>query len=134
MRAIRGRGDPATDRERPPCPEGMEAFYTLDVKGLWQYFKGEHFSFWMICGYLFVEYVRPQSILPWLDFLPWAQLFVLGALAGWLMDHDRKWVGSPINKWMVLRSEERRVGKEGRCGWGGDGEKKKERLKRRGRG
>jgi len=80
----------------------MEAFYTLDVKGLWQYFKGEHFSFWMICGYLFVEYVRPQSILPWLDFLPWAQLFVLGALAGWLMDHDRKWVGSPINKWMVL--------------------------------
>lgn len=80
----------------------MEEFYALNVKGIWQHFKTEHFSFWMICGYLFIEYVRPQSILPWLDFLPWAQLFVLGALVGWLADPKKTWVSSPINKWMVL--------------------------------
>lgn len=80
----------------------MEDFYALRVGAIWKHFKSEHFSFWMICAYLFVEYVRPQSILPWLDFLPWAKLFILGALAGWLADRNKKWVSSPINKWMVL--------------------------------
>lgn len=80
----------------------MEDFYALRVKAIWKHFKSEHFSFWMICAYLFVEYVRPQSILPWLDFLPWAKVFVLGALVGWLADRNKKWVSSPINKWMVL--------------------------------
>lgn len=79
----------------------MEDFYALNVKGIWQYFKAEHFSFWMICGYLFVEYVRPQSIFTWLDFLPWGKVFVAGALLSWLADPKKKWVSSPINKWMV---------------------------------
>jgi O-antigen ligase len=84
--------------EKVPVAE----LYKLELKTWWVFFKGESFAFKMICGYLFVEYVRPQSILPWLDFLPWAQVFVLGALFGLLMDRDKKWVRSPINKWIVL--------------------------------
>lgn len=83
-------------------PISLESLYTLELKVWWQYFKSESFAFKMICLYLFVEYVRPQSIFTWLDFLPWAQLFVLGSLVGIFMEKDRKWVASPINKWMVL--------------------------------
>jgi hypothetical protein len=72
--------------EKVPVAE----LYKLELKTWWAFFKGESFAFKMICGYLFVEYVRPQSILPWLDFLPWAQVFVLGALFGLLMDQDKK--------------------------------------------
>lgn len=83
-------------------PIALEELYKLELKTWWSYFKGESFAFKMISLYLFTEYVRPQSIWPWLDFLPWAQLFVVGALLGWLAEPNKKWVKSPINKWMVL--------------------------------
>ncbi|WP_231871928.1 hypothetical protein, partial [Oleiphilus sp. HI0079] len=73
----------------------LEDLYRLELKTWWTYFKGESFAFKMICLYLFTEYVRPQSIWPWLDFLPWAQLFVIGALLGLLADPQKKWVKSP---------------------------------------
>lgn len=79
-----------------------EAFYRLEVKALWQYFKSESFAFWMITLYLFTEYVRPQSILPWLDFLPWAQIFIIGALGGLFLEPKTKWAYSPINKWLFI--------------------------------
>ncbi len=79
-----------------------DGFYSLDIKALWRYFKSETFAFWMITLYLFTEYVRPQSILPWLDFLPWAQLFLIGSLLGLLIEPNRKWVKSPINKWLII--------------------------------
>ena len=84
--------------EKVPVAE----LYKLELKTWWAFFKGESFAFKMICGYLFVEYVRPQSILPWLDFLPWAQVFVLAALIGLLVDPQKLWVKSPINKWIIL--------------------------------
>lgn len=80
----------------------MRDFYALKVKVLWRYFLKEHFSFWMICGYLFVEYVRPQSIIPALDILPWAQFFILLSFVGCIMDKTVKWVPDSTNKWMIF--------------------------------
>lgn len=79
-----------------------EVFYRLEVKALWRYFKSETLAFWMITLYLFTEYVRPQSIIPWLDFLPWAQVFLLGAMFGLFVEPNKKWVASPINKWLII--------------------------------
>ena len=78
----------------------VEDFYAFKIKNMWSYFKGQHFSFWMICCYLFVEFVRPQSIIPALDFLPWAMLFILFAAIGAFMDPTVKWVSSAANKLM----------------------------------
>jgi putative inorganic carbon (hco3(-)) transporter len=80
----------------------LDQFYSLNIKEMWRYFKKEHFSFWMICAYLFVEYVRPQAIFPVFDFLPWASVFLILALLGAITDPTVKWVKSPANKWMVL--------------------------------
>ena len=79
-----------------------EDFYALKIGAIWRHFKGESFAFWMVCAYLFFEYVRPQSIYPAIDFLPWTQLVVLGAIFGCFTDKTVKWVPSPINKLLIL--------------------------------
>lgn len=79
----------------------MEGLYALKWKAIWQQFWSEHFSFWMICGYLFVEYVRPQSIFPSIDVLPWASTFLLLSLIGLLVAPEKRWVKYKANKWMV---------------------------------
>jgi putative inorganic carbon (HCO3(-)) transporter len=80
----------------------MEAFYRLQLGGMWSAFWKEHFSFWMICGYLLAEYVRPQSIMPSLDVLPWGKVFLIGSLLGLVADRNRKWVSDPANLLMTL--------------------------------
>lgn len=83
-------------------PVTMEELYALKPKAIWRQFWSEHWSFWMICGYLFVEYVRPQSIIPAIDILPWASLFILLSLIGAVIDPSVKWVSASASKWMVL--------------------------------
>lgn len=94
---------PAHVRARAkPAEIPIEDFYSIKLRSYWAQFKREHFSFWMICGYLFFEYVRPQSIYPSIDFLPWAQVFLLGSLVGLLMDKNRRLVFDIAHVWMVL--------------------------------
>ncbi len=80
----------------------MDDFYALKPRSIWRHFKSEHFSFWMICGYLFCEYVRPQSIMPAIDILPWTQLFIVLSAVGWFFDKNRRWTRDATNLWMML--------------------------------
>lgn len=79
-----------------------EDFYSLKVGPVWRHFKKESFAFWMVCGYLFLEYVRPQSIYPVIDVLPWTQLVVIGAILGCFTDKTVRWVSSPINVLLII--------------------------------
>ena len=79
-----------------------EEFFALKPGVLWQYFKSESFAFWMICAYLFLEYVRPQSIYPAIDILPWTKLVVCGAIIGCFIDKTVRWVSSSVNVLLVL--------------------------------
>ncbi|TQV71755.1 hypothetical protein FKG94_19085 [Exilibacterium tricleocarpae] len=80
----------------------VSEFYAFKVKAMWSYFRREHFSFWMICGYLFFEFVRPQSLFPAIDILPWSQLLILGAFAGAILDKNVTWVNSTGNVLIIL--------------------------------
>ena len=75
----------------------VEDFYFLKIGNMWRYMKTQHFSFWMICCYIFFEYTRPQAIFPVIDFLPWAQIFILMSLAGAILDPTVRWVSHPMN-------------------------------------
>lgn len=77
--------------------ETVENFYAFKVAPMWRYFKKQHFSFWMICGYLFFEFVKPQALFPVIDFLPWAQLLLMGAMVGAFVDPTVKWVSAVPN-------------------------------------
>lgn len=81
---------------------GIEEFYAFRIKALWTQFKKEHFSFWMICCYLFFEFVRPQALYPAIDFIPWARLFLVFSLIGAIADPSVKWVSNAVNKWIIL--------------------------------
>lgn len=85
-----------------PVEIPIEDLYALKPRAFWQQLKQEHFSFWMICTYLFVEYVRPQSIFPSIDVLPWAKVFLILSLIGRVMDRNTKWVSDPANIWLTL--------------------------------
>ncbi|AXR07334.1 O-antigen ligase family protein [Salinimonas sediminis] len=65
-------------------------FIFLKVKNLWTHFKTESFAFKCICIYIFIEYFRPQAIFPIIDFLPWAQLFLIFSLVGLFFDSKSK--------------------------------------------
>lgn len=80
----------------------MEELYLIRLKPLWIRFWRESFSYWMICGYLFFEYVRPQSIFPSINFLPWTSIFIFLSAAGIIFDRNKKWTSDPANKWMII--------------------------------
>lgn len=82
--------------------ETVENFYAFKVAPMWRYFKKQHFSFWMICGYLFFEFVKPQALFPQIDVLPWAQLLLMGAMVGAFTDPTVKWVSSAANVYIIL--------------------------------
>lgn len=79
-------------------------FYFFKIGPLWRNFKSQHFSFWMICFYLIFEFVRPQSIFPVIDVLPWAQLFLIGSLLGVFIDPSVKHVKSIANVYIIFFS------------------------------
>jgi len=79
----------------------IENFYVFNVGQMWSYFKADNFSFIMLCCYMVFEYVRPQSIYPSIDVIPWSQTFLILSLIGLLLKNDG-WVSHPVNKWMIL--------------------------------
>lgn len=79
-----------------------EEFYVFRVKNMWNFFRKEHFSFWMICCYLAFEMIRPQALFPSIDFLPWAQIFIMLSAIGAFIDPKVKWTSSPANIWMTF--------------------------------
>jgi putative inorganic carbon (hco3(-)) transporter len=92
----------APGRAKTVAPGDLTGLYALRWRDIWAQLKREHLSFWMICCYLFVEYVRPQSIMPSLDVLPWAKVFLLLSTVTLLADKQRKWVSDPANRWITL--------------------------------
>ncbi|MEL6870159.1 MAG: O-antigen ligase family protein [Pseudomonadota bacterium] len=57
----------------------------------------------MICAYLLFEYMRPQSIIPGLDILPWMQIFLLLSAAGYAMQKEREPVArNYVLFWLLL--------------------------------
>ena len=52
-------------------------YYAVKPRAIWQGLKQESPAFWWLCIYLFLEYIRPASLYPVLDILPWTQIALL---------------------------------------------------------
>lgn len=77
------------------------ALYSLSPGAIWRQLKTEHFSFWLACGYLFFEYVRPQTIYPSIDFVPWTAMFAVGALGGSIFEKVKDRPGNRLSKLLI---------------------------------
>lgn len=86
---------------RPPTPDAFDAVAT-STAAMWRGLTRDSFSFWMICGYIIIEYVRPQSIWPALDFLPWGKLVLVLSALGLLLEKKPRYAVDPANWLMTL--------------------------------
>ena len=80
----------------------MDDLYSFNPLVLWRQFKKEHFLFKMACLYLILEYVRPQSIHPELNFVPWDKVVIGLAVLALPFDPSRHRVRDATNIWISL--------------------------------
>jgi O-antigen ligase len=55
----------------------MNNFLSLNIRFITKYFLNESFSLWAILLYLTIEYLRPQSMYPMINILPWGVVAIL---------------------------------------------------------
>lgn len=83
-------------------PVDIKEYYSLNIKALWKGLKQEHISLWMLCIYFFFEYVRPQTLYPELDILPWGQTFLILTVITATLDKSIHWVSYIENKLLFV--------------------------------
>lgn len=80
----------------------IQDFYAVKVGVLWSGLKQEHAAFWWLCVYLFFEYIRPQTLYPVIDFIPWAQISFLLAIMFAFTDKTVTWVRNAGNAYIIV--------------------------------
>ncbi len=80
----------------------IQELYALNIKALWVGLKQEHISFWFLCLYYLFEYIRPQSIYPAMDVIPWGLAVLFMWLVSTLMNPLAVSVSNPLNKLLVV--------------------------------
>jgi len=77
-------------------------YYAVRPILIWKGFKQESPAMWWLCIYLFFEYVRPQSLYPAIDILPYAQISLLLACLFAYSNRNIKWVSNYGNVLFIL--------------------------------
>lgn len=81
----------------------MIELYALKIRYIVKTIKAEGWAFIFTCVYLFFEYVRPQSIYPLIDVLPWVPLIIfLAFMTGFLGDEFGKRNFCLIDKLLIV--------------------------------
>lgn len=83
-------------KEYNTAPEAVEDAFRIRIKDTWKRLRAEPWYFWFFCAYIMFEYVRPQVIYPWLDFLPWGMVTLLAAFFLRAAAQEPKGISSPV--------------------------------------
>ena len=76
----------------------IEDLYSLKLKSLLASFNNQHMSFKFLCIYIGFEYVRPQTLYPAIDILPWSQLLLILSVLSILLDKTIVKTTNKMNK------------------------------------
>jgi len=85
---------------RPAKATGARSLYTLRAYSIWRFLTTQPASYWLVCMYLFFEYVRPQSIYAAIDLLPWATLSIALCAGAFLLE-GRSWRFTTPADWLL---------------------------------
>jgi len=77
-------------------------YYAVKPGSIWRGLKQENAAFRWVCIYLFFEYVRPQSLYPVIDILPYSQISLLLTCIFAYSDRSIKWVSNYGNTLFIL--------------------------------
>jgi putative inorganic carbon (HCO3(-)) transporter len=79
------------DAPVPKEPPGViDAAPVVNLRWMLGLFKGQPFCFFATLAYLVLEYVRPQTVYPQLDILPWTQIAILSGVASLVPEIQRR--------------------------------------------
>ena len=80
----------------------MDHLYAVRVKEIRAYLKTQDALFWLINIYLFMEYVRPQTLYPSIDVFPIVKSLLYLTMGVFLLRHKSPLVKNPLNKLLFL--------------------------------
>ncbi|MBJ6801426.1 O-antigen ligase family protein [Geomonas propionica] len=80
----------------------MSKLYFIRVKDIWQSLSAQDTLFWLANIYLFLEYVRPQTLYPSIAVLPFARITIALGMFFLLLGNLNKFVKNPVNKLMIM--------------------------------
>ena len=80
----------------------MDHLYAVRVKEIWAYLKTQDALFWLINIYLFMEYVRPQTLYPSIDVFPIVATLLYLIMGVFLLRHNSPLVKNPLNQLLIL--------------------------------
>jgi O-antigen ligase len=73
----------------------------LRVRSLWGFFRSEGLAFWAMCGYLVVEYVRPQQLIRAIYGAPLGEIVLVAALLAHV-GSGRRLAMKGLGSWLLL--------------------------------
>ena len=80
---------------------GVPHLYDIKINSIWTYVCMQSLSFWFLNAYLFLEYVRPQSIYAPLEDLPLAQISLIATLFALIVEGQIGKIANPENRLIV---------------------------------
>jgi putative inorganic carbon (hco3(-)) transporter len=80
----------------------VQNLYRLSPSAIWKTFREGGLSFQLLCFYIFLEYVRPQTIYPAIDVIPWALVTILAAIVAFFLGGHRFQTKSAENNLFVV--------------------------------
>jgi O-antigen ligase len=67
----------------------INSLQSLEFRPFVAAFRAESVALWLLCFYIFVEYIRPQQMYTFLDILPWGQLTILSCVVSVFLTGNR---------------------------------------------
>lgn len=79
----------------------MNRLSALKIRDIVSFLLRQPAAFWCLNFYVFIEYVRPQSVYPALNFLPWGKVSIAVTALAWLAEGRRTQLKAPANSWLA---------------------------------
>ena len=79
----------------------IDRLSALRAADIVKYIRRQPLSFWALHFYVFIEYVRPQSVYPSLNFLPWGKLSLGLTTLAFVSERRRSSLTAPANPWLA---------------------------------
>jgi len=82
--------------------EMLQNIQTLKFRAFVAGFRAESISLWLLCFYILEEYIRPQSMYPAIDILPWGQVAILACFFSVFLSRSKALGFGAMDKLFVL--------------------------------
>lgn len=79
----------------------LQGTFALRWRSIWGLMRAQPASFWLVVGYLLIEYIRPQQIYEGLAVVPWAQALLVLAPIAFLLEGGQLKARNPLNFWIL---------------------------------